>query len=140
MQNYPRKCLVMYGATSPILLQSRVRLISSRTLRDFPSIFIPNSYEIRKWVCVLHFSPCYNSPKCPVRTWRPDFLLKLSNGMPDFQAWKNLWRRFHERAPQRGQLHPQTDTHTFHADIVLALRPNPDRLKLRRLRDYRNPH
>ena len=74
--------------------------------------FFSNSYEIRKWVSVLHFGPCYTPHKRPGRTWRPDFPFKLSNVMPDFQFYKNLWRRFHERAPQRGQLHRHSSTHS----------------------------
>ena len=50
--------------------------------------FFRNSYryEIRKWVSVHHFSPCYDPHNGRVRTWWPDFPFKLSNLMPDFKS------------------------------------------------------
>ena len=45
--------------------------------------------------------------------------------MPDFQYYEDLPRGFHASLAQLTTVHPQTDTQTFHADIVLALGPNP---------------
>jgi hypothetical protein len=53
--------------------------------------FFRNSYEIRKWVSVHHFSPCYDPHNGRCRTWRPDFPFKLSNVMSDFKS-KKIYR------------------------------------------------
>ena len=45
------------------------------------------SYTLR-WVCDRHYCPCYTHHGGPVRTWGPDFLLKLSNVRADFQFKK----------------------------------------------------
>ena len=86
-----------------------------------------NASNTLRWVSDRHYCPCYTPHGGPGRTWGPDFLFQLSNVMSDFQLKKICHGGLMNDALKEDN---SADRHTD-ADIVLGLRPNPDRLKLR---------
>ena len=88
-----------------------------------PKQLHPNSYEIRKWVSVHHFSPCYDPISAGYALGDPISRSNCPMSCQIFNLKKILCGGFtHERLKEDYITRP-TDTHTFHADIVLALRP-----------------